>query len=175
MEKRPLYEAMKKYGVENFELTLIEETDIPEEREQFWIEQKQSFKNGYNATRGGDGKRYLDYDLIIAEYSEIQNIHEVAYKLKISVDSVRTALNSKNVPIKSSSQISKENYGKIIKMFDLQNNYIKSFSTLKDAARYLIENREAASTTALSGITSHIRDCANLKRKTAYKHIWKWN
>ena len=33
MEKRPLYEAMKKYGVENFELTLIEETDIPEERE----------------------------------------------------------------------------------------------------------------------------------------------
>ena len=28
-----------------------EETNNPEEREVYWIEKKQSFKNGYNATK----------------------------------------------------------------------------------------------------------------------------
>ena len=44
-EKRPLYSAMRKYGVEHFHIELIEETDNPEEREIYWIEKKQSFKN----------------------------------------------------------------------------------------------------------------------------------
>lgn len=35
---------------------MIEETDIPEEREKYWIEYFDSFRNGYNATMGGDGK-----------------------------------------------------------------------------------------------------------------------
>ena len=59
---------MRKYGVEHFHIELIEETDNPEEREIYWIEKKQSFKNGYNATLGGDGRKYLDYDLIISTY-----------------------------------------------------------------------------------------------------------
>ena len=63
-EKRPLYSAMRKYGVEHFHIELLEETDNPEEREKYWIEQKHSYENGYNATKGGDGKSYLDYDLI---------------------------------------------------------------------------------------------------------------
>ena len=166
---------MRKYGIENFEISLIEKTDNPNEREIYWIEQKGSFKNGYNATVGGDGKRYLDYDLIIAEYQEIQNITKTADKLNISVDSVKTALDSQNIKIKPSSEISKEKLGKIVKMFDLQNNYIQSFPTIKEAARYMINIGNAASSTELSGIATHIRNCANGKRKTAYKYIWKWN
>ena len=65
---KPLYKAFAKYGIENFHIELIEETDNPEEREKFWIEQKRSFKNGYNATKGGDGKAYLDYDVLIETY-----------------------------------------------------------------------------------------------------------
>ena len=42
-EKRPLYDAMKKYGVEHFQIQLIEETNYPEEREAYWIQEKQSF------------------------------------------------------------------------------------------------------------------------------------
>ena len=70
-EKRPLYAAMRKYGTENFSISLLEETDNPEEREVYWIESLGSFKKGYNATIGGDGKRYLDYDLIVATYQEL--------------------------------------------------------------------------------------------------------
>lgn len=45
---------MRKYGIEHFHIELIEETDDPEEREIYWIEQKRSFKNGYNAAMERD-------------------------------------------------------------------------------------------------------------------------
>ena len=65
-EKRPLYAAMRKYGVENFEISLIEETDNPNEREIFWIEYFGTFKYGYNATLGGDGTIIYNHNLIIS-------------------------------------------------------------------------------------------------------------
>jgi hypothetical protein len=96
---------MRKYGVEYFHIELIEETDHPEEREMYWIEQKCSFKNGYNATLGGDGKRYFDYDLIIASYKEIQSVKETAIKLGVSADSVSNILHANNIPIMASSDV----------------------------------------------------------------------
>ena len=72
-ERRPLYSAMKKYGTEHFHIELIEETDNPEEREMYWIKQYDSFGNGYNATLGGDSKKYLDYDKIVELYSKTPN------------------------------------------------------------------------------------------------------
>jgi group I intron endonuclease len=76
-EKRPLYNAMRKYGIEHFHIELIEETDNPEERETFWIEYFGSFQNGYNATLGGDGKRYADYDLIYKLYCEGKTCEDI--------------------------------------------------------------------------------------------------
>ena len=164
---------MRKYGIENFEISLIEETDNPEERETYWIEQKRSFKNGYNATLGGDGKRRLDYDLVISEYNELKNINEVARKLNISKDSVNNILRNNHITIKSSAEVNKTIQGKIIKMYDKDMKYIQSFSCLNDAARYLIFNNYT-SAKGLRGIVVHISDCANGKRKTAYKHLWRW-
>ena len=55
---RPLYRAINKYGVGMFTVRIIEE-DIPidklSERECYWIEQFDTYKNGYNATTGGEG------------------------------------------------------------------------------------------------------------------------
>lgn len=52
------YRAKQKYGYEDFELEVVEK-GIPleklDEREAFWIEYYNTFENGYNATRGGDG------------------------------------------------------------------------------------------------------------------------
>lgn len=66
-EKRPLYSAMKKYGPENFDFEVLEETDNTEERERFYIEHYHTYVGdseckGYNATLGGDGKPYLKLD-----------------------------------------------------------------------------------------------------------------
>ena len=70
-EKRPLYSAMNKYGIENFKIEEIEQCneDIVNDREKYWIEYYGSFKKGYNATLGGDGKAYLDRKLLIKTYN----------------------------------------------------------------------------------------------------------
>ena len=52
-----LHQAIRKHGEENFSIELLE--NVTEEtstiREQFWIEECGTFKNGYNMTLGGDG------------------------------------------------------------------------------------------------------------------------
>ena len=98
-EKRPLYSAMNKYGVENFTVETIEETDNPEEREKYWIEYYGSFKNGYNATMGGDGKKYIDYDLVIATYKEIPVVNKVA-EIALCIWWNRWDLNPQPLPCK---------------------------------------------------------------------------
>ena len=57
---RYLYDAMNKYGYENFHTELIEECDdsILSSREIFWIKELNTFwlnGFGYNMTIGGDG------------------------------------------------------------------------------------------------------------------------
>lgn len=52
-----LYLAFAKYGVENFTFQIIEncERNKLDEREIYWIEQFNSYKKGYNMTKGGQG------------------------------------------------------------------------------------------------------------------------
>jgi hypothetical protein len=59
-----LYKAFEKYGIENFEFTILEELeyvqDLLNEREKYWISFYHTYVNdpcgpGYNLTRGGEG------------------------------------------------------------------------------------------------------------------------
>lgn len=52
-----LLSSWRKYGADNFEFTIIEQCDENElnEREIYWIEYYDSYLNGYNQTKGGDG------------------------------------------------------------------------------------------------------------------------
>lgn len=52
-----LYLAMRKYGIENFHIELIEEVanDQLNNREKYWISYYNSYFDGYNSTLGGDG------------------------------------------------------------------------------------------------------------------------
>ena len=53
-----LHRAMNKYGVNNFSFEVIEEIEnsLLNEREQYWIEKRNSLApNGYNMTKGGEG------------------------------------------------------------------------------------------------------------------------
>lgn len=171
-EKRPLYLAMQKYGVEHFHIELIEETDIPEEREIYWIEKLGSFKNGYNATMGGDGKKYIDYNLVIATYREIGVIKDVAKKLNISPDSVSFILHQNNEPINSCQNIQTKKYGKVVNMYSLKGEYLQTFPSVGAAARYMVENN-------LTGckhttIKQHITEVCTGRRQTAAKYKWKF-
>lgn len=164
-EKRPLYDAMNKYGIENFSIETIEETDEPEEREAYWIEYFGSFKNGYNATLGGDGRRYIDYDLVVASYKELNNLTHVANKLEISVDSVREILRIKQIQTLSSPEICKNVYGKLVNQYSLNGEYIKTFGSVGEACIKITGKKDGK---------THISDVCKGKRKTAYGYIWKF-
>ena len=168
-EKRPLYSAMQKYGIEHFHIELLEETDNPEEREVYWIEQKRSFKYGYNATIGGDGKKYIDYDLVIETYNQVKNQNKVAKLLNISSDSVHNILSTNNIEIISSATVNAKLFGKTVNQYDLNGNYIQSFISAKSAAESL-----GKITKTSKGASSHIADVCKGKRKTAYGFIWKY-
>lgn len=55
-----LYNAMRKYGIENFEVTILK-TDLPENKldewEIYYIGKYDTLENGYNNTAGGGGIR----------------------------------------------------------------------------------------------------------------------
>lgn len=169
IEKRPLYRAIVKYGISHFHIEQIEETDIPEERERYWIEYYGTFKNGYNATLGGDGRPYIDYDLVVSTYRECQNQREVARRLNIDLKTVRTILKIKQEPVLPLLEVMQKVSGKIVNQYDLNNNYIQSFPSVKAAAESL-----GKITSSSNGATSHISDVCRGKRKTAYGYIWRF-
>lgn len=75
----PLYRAIRKYGLNNFQFSVLEECS-PEElnkKEIYWIDYYNSYKNGYNQTRGGEG------NLHPLKLSEKQ-VLEIYEKLKTS-------------------------------------------------------------------------------------------
>lgn len=165
-EKRPLYAAMRKYGCEHFHISLIEETDKPEEREIYWIETLGTFKYGYNATKGGDGRSYLDYDLIYNLYMAGLTIIEIHNQYHWACDSIRKVLNKYGVSIeerkKRGNQARQEN--RTIGMYDKETDQLlKTFINRKEAQNYL---QVSAS--------DHIREVCLGKRKTAYGYKWKY-
>lgn len=167
-EKRPLYLAMKKYGIDNFCIEQVEECEesILSEREKYWIESYGSYKNGYNATIGGDGKPYIDRKLVIDLYEKYKNIKTVSEIMNVNYFSVMNILHEKNVDV-----IPHYTNGVAVLMIDrLTDEPLKSFSSYKDAAIYLIDN--GLSKCGLSGLSSHIADVCKGKRKTVANYKW---
>jgi hypothetical protein len=171
-EKRPLYAAMRKHGIEHFCIKLLEETEFPEEREIYWIYAKEAYTKGYNATHGGDGKKYLDYDLIIDTYANLQNARAAAEKLGISSDTIRRVLKSNGIKVRSTSEIITEKVGRQVDQFSLDGIYLRTFLTTT-AAAFAIS--EAKGETPNKIRYSHIAAACRGERKTAYGYIWKYH
>ena len=162
-EQRPLYSAMNKYGIEHFHVELVEETDNPEEREIYWIEYYGSFKNGYNATTGGDGKPYVDKDIIISLWKDGKIIKEIHNITGYDVKTIKKYLLLNNI---SEQEIISKGYafqGKAVAKIDKNTNEIlEVFSTSGEAGR------------SIGKTGQHIREVCLGKRKTAYGYKWKY-
>ena len=68
---------MNKYGLDAFEITEIEEVDnsIINEREEYWIAYYNTYLGeGYNGTKGGDGKQLYDYQHDSEGKEQISNL-----------------------------------------------------------------------------------------------------
>lgn len=176
-EKRPLYSAMKKYGIEHFHVELVEETDNPEEREQYWIEFYNSYKEGYNATLGGDGRSHINQDeieKILEAYNRLGTVVAVKRETGHDVSCISRLLKQAGVQVVTSQEISRKKLSKSITQYTKDTHEaLRTFNSTVDAAQWCYENKKCS--ILCSGVRSHIAEVANGKRKSAYGYVWKYN
>ena len=166
-EKRPLYDAMRKYGIENFKVECLEEiedSNLLSEREIYWIKELQSYgHNGYNATEGGDGT-------ILYDYKEIIELARLGYTSKQICDKIGCCISTVYSVLKAHGVKFRQRNTKIIAQYDLAGNYIQTFWGSGEVQRYLNEY----------GITSSKKACTSINKcckgttKQAYGYIWKY-
>ena len=164
---RPLYKAFQKYGIENFQLSVIEECSPEEvnEKEIKWIEIFGSFKYGYNATLGGDGKHYCDYDLIYTLYNEGKNIKEISQITHYDEGTCRKALDNFNITHQMRQSRGREAVYRSVMQIDINSDQIIAiYPSVQEAYNALKKQH-----------SGHIAAVCNGKRKTAYGYKWKYS
>ena len=174
LKSRPLYHAINKYGAKNFHIMLLEECSIEESSilEQEYICHFHSFggKYGYNATIGGDGSPYINYDNVLLLWDQGFTVKEISDKMLICVDSISHYLHNIGIPKETIINRSARHSGKKINMIDKKTNeIIKTFDSAYEAARYINPEKEQTA-------RKHINNCCNYldKFKTAYGYKWSY-
>lgn len=158
---------MDKYGIENFiieELEYVEDDSLLDDKEIHWIKELNTYgSNGYNASKGGDGKLLYDHNEIIElaklGYSEPQ----IAEKIQCSKDLVYKILKANNVKVRRAS-------AKLIAQFDLAGNYIQIFFGSGEAQQWLLD----MGITKNKNAKAHIKRCCSGKNSQCYGYIWKY-
>lgn len=135
-----LYNAMKKYGVNNFFIELIEECDdnIINEREIYWINFYDSYYKGYNSTLGGDGYILTDEKNIMLLWEKGYDIKSIEKKLNTTHYAITSVLNKNKISVFERTQRAHKNEGKQIVALDketLQPLFL--YSSQSEAARCL--------------------------------------
>lgn len=173
LEKRPLYSAMNKYGIENFSVSILIECDECElsSYEIMFIDKLDTYKNGYNATKGGDGKILFDYKEIINLYNSGLNIVEISAKLGCCTKTVSTILHKFDISIRR--PVGGNEKPKVpVRMLDKETGIeIKTFDSIANASRWLYSEGKAKRISG--GIRQKISMCAKGKLKSAYGFKWE--
>ena len=166
-EQRPLYKAIRKYGFEHFHIEMIEECplEILSEREVYWIAQYNTYHNGYNATLGGDGRSYLDYDLIVQTYKKYLNARTTAKELGINEQSVTKIL-------KATYSFTQEEIIKNSNENRITNKKVGQYDKNTGELIKIFKNSREAEKEVPTG--KHIGQVCTGKRKTAGGYIWKY-
>lgn len=131
------HNAIRKYGIENFTIEVLEECDIKDlsSREIFYIAKFDTFANGYNLTIGGDGNRRL---LLDDSYNEIKELYlsgfssnKIATLYKVDKASIVKILKSLGVKIRSNKlSINHQEF------LELVRDYKSGFSLRELSKRY---------------------------------------
>ncbi len=174
-EKRPLYNAMNKYGIENFIAKELVECEIDElnSYEIMFIQKLNTYgSNGYNATKGGDGSILFDYNEIVKLYKEGKSMTEVARIVHCCVDTVSKVVHLYNLPINKILSGNCQQPKSVIQLDKHTGEELQVFDSVANASRWLVDNGYAK--TYNGGVRQKICNCCAGTLKTAYKFKWKY-
>lgn len=189
-----LYNAMNKYGVENFEFSIIEECELDQldEREEYWIAQYHTYINdpqnwGYNLTPGGANHSHQkisvdQYDLQGNFIQSFAGVDEASQLTSTNISNLIAALKGRQqqsnnfqwryhgepAPGSIINTVKDNHYWssskKMIDQYNKDGQYIATYSSAHEAARAI--NKKCA---------NHITECCLNKRKSAAGFVWKYS
>lgn len=165
--KRPLYNAFNKYGIENFiieELEHIEDNSLLSEKEIYWIKELETYgSKGYNASKGGDGT-------VLYDHTEIIELARLGYTRQQIAEKVGCCKDTVNKILRANGINTRRNNAKIIAQYDLAGNFIQTFWGSFEAQDWLIEHGITDSKRANTSISK----CCSDQLKQAFGYIWKY-
>ena len=165
-EKRPLYSAFNKYGIENFkieELEYLEDNNLLSDREIYWIKELNTYgSNGYNASKGGDGITLYDHNEILELYNMGYSSVQISDKIGCERSLIPKVLRAHGIKSRGSSSI--------IDQYDLEGNYIQTFDSTMQARDWLFANK----ITTNKQCRNVILRCCKGENKSAYGYVWKY-
>lgn len=165
----PFYNALKKYGWENFSINIIEECEENQlnEKEVYWIEEKKSlYPSGYNLLKGGNQAKH---NSITKE--KISNTRKGIKFSKSHIENLKKSHIGYLMPEEQKRKISQSNKAKIVSeetkrklkyqqphrrevgKFDIKGNLIIKYDSIMDAS------------IDLNCSPGNISECCNGKRK----------
>lgn len=135
-----IHNAMLKYGIENFHVELIEDCPIEQmdEREMYWIEQYDSFRNGYNRTVGGEKGVLIDEDEIIALWNDGYSVKDIHLKTNHDKHIIKEILLERGITRDELKDRRNTVAGMKRRLpvyqYDRDGNFIREFTSIFDAA-----------------------------------------
>lgn len=184
-----IYQAIRKYGINNFLFEIIEECSVNQldEKELYWINFYNSYINGYNMVlygninnciKANDSKKIpvIAYRLDGSLFKEYESISEASRETNTNQTLIRECLNGNiarggnyqwmkkddNIPSKIEPYKRKKNYGCIaVEQYDLNNNLLNTFDSILDASKATGVSRKS------------ITRVCNGEQKSSKGFIWK--
>lgn len=160
--KTKFYLALNKYGADAFKFEVLEECsldqEILDERERYWIEYYNSYKNGYNMTPGGRYESSWQYNP-----QEIRDLWDEGFSVKEIVEMVGCSDNlvrkrlqgysdyNEHTSRSRAQQRAQYDYRTItIYQYDLSGKYVAEYKSMTDAAKALGHDSPSAICNALN-------------------------
>ena len=174
---RPLYRAMNKYGIDSFEISQIEECSYQDlnRQERYWIEFYGTFKNGYNATLGGDGTQYADYGKIFELFQQNFSYKDISSLTGYCEDTIVSALKNYHLSSEERQEKARIKNQKAVLMLDVKTEKpLRCFTSIQEALIFLsgIGNNKQDTNKKMCG--THISAVCKGNRKSAYGYKWKY-
>lgn len=161
-----IYKAFRKYGIENFSFSVIEECEqsLLNDREKFWIQHYNSFEHGYNMTIGGDGAELINRSDVYSLWDKGLTVADIAKQVDCSPVTVSNIIRCYDKYDKAESmRRGKLWHRKPVVQYGLDGVRICEFNSISSASD-------------ATGVSSDgISACCNKRLKSAGGYMWSFD